>query len=378
MAATWTYNRSAGPVRNTGEPRAAPLYEMRTLLACVMALCTVTGQSSPPADPSVRATFRTQTQVVQVPVVVMDRKGRPLHGLDPHQFQVLDDGRPQQILVDTFETGVAPIALIIAVQTSGISAAVLAKVHEIGSMIQPIVTGERGRVALLGFNEEIRWHQDWTRNPDEIASSLWKLRPGEPTKARLLDAVLEAAKKLEGQEGRRRVLLLISESRDRGSESELDAVLAALQSAGVLVYAATYSAFKTAFTTRPGDADRPDKVPGPPNPATSPQSPRLAERSVPNADNRMDILGGLRELMRLGKERATELLTGQTGGRELPFARQKGLEQAITALGEELHSHYLISFRPDCPRDGYHAIQVIAPGDIRARKGYWSRGRSAE
>jgi VWFA-related protein len=349
---------------------------MRTSLAIFLAMCAASAQSSKPPEPASPADFRAQIQVVQVPVVVEDRNGRSMHGLHPRQFQLLDDGRPQEIHVDTFETGVAPLALVIAVQTSGISAAVLAKVHEVGAMIQPLVTGDRGRVAVLGFNEEIRWHQDWTRNPDEIASSLWKLRPGEPTKARMLDAVAEAAKKLEAQEGRRRVLFLISESRDRGSESELESVIAKVQSTGVLVYAATYSAFKTAFTTRPGDADRPDKPSGPPNPATSPQSPRLAERSVPSPDNRMDILGGLRELVRLGKEKATTLLTAQTGGRELPFTRQKGLEAAIIALGEELHSHYLLSFRPDCPLDGYHDLQVIAPGTVRARTGYWSQRRA--
>ena len=48
----------------------------------------------------------------------------------------------------------------------------------------------------------------------------------------------------------RRVLLLVSESRDRGSESDLALVTADAQSAGVTVYAATYSALKTGFTSR--------------------------------------------------------------------------------------------------------------------------------
>src|SRR3954447_19430565 len=66
----------------------------------------------------------------------------------------------------------------------------------------------------------------------------------------MLDAAQEAIENLRRRPGVRRVLLLISESRDRGSETALDAVTVAAQSADVTVYAATYSAIKTAFTSK--------------------------------------------------------------------------------------------------------------------------------
>jgi hypothetical protein len=66
----------------------------------------------------------------------------------------------------------------------------------------------------------------------------------------MLDAVQSAVEHLRRRPNARRVLLLISESRDRGSEAALDVVITAAQSQGVTVYAATYSAFKAAFTSK--------------------------------------------------------------------------------------------------------------------------------
>jgi hypothetical protein len=79
-----------------------------------------------------------------VPVSVTDDKGRFVSDLGASDFLVFDEGRVQKATVDTIDTGVAPVALVIAVQSSGISAAVIEKARKIGVMIRPMVTGERG------------------------------------------------------------------------------------------------------------------------------------------------------------------------------------------------------------------------------------------
>lgn len=109
----------------------------------------------------------------------------------------------------------------------------------------------------------------------------------------MLDAVRESIARLRQRPNSRRVLLLISESRDRGSESTLDRVAVAAQTAGVTVYAATYSAFKTAFTSRSPAGDEPR---APKSPKTPWRSGRHVERrpthlqSLPPAEQRVDIL----------------------------------------------------------------------------------------
>ena len=319
--------------------------------------------------------FNSESRLVLVPVTVADAEGRSIDGLEASDFHLYDNGVPQRAVVDSFATGVAPIALVIAVQSSGISAPVLAKVQKIGAMIQPLITGDRGCAALAAFDERVRWLQECTSDPDALSRAFYTLRPGEQKQARMLDAVHEAVERLRRRPNVRRVLLLISESRDRGSESELESVMMAAQAAGVSVYAFTYSAYKTAFTTKTSQNDPPPEAKIPRANRTEPLSAQ-GRVPIPPAEQRMDILGGIGELARLGKVRDTEVLTRKTGGATFPFSRQKGLESAIEKLGVELHSQYLLSFTPESPAPGYHGleVQVTRPGRfrIRARPGYWS------
>jgi VWFA-related protein len=261
------------------------------------------------------------------------------------------------------------LALVVAVQSSGISAAALAKVRRIGAMIQPLVTGESGCAALVAFAERVDWRQDCTDDNDTLARAFLRLRPEGERRARMLDAVSESIERLRARPNVRRVVLVISESRDHGSQTRLESVVMAAQAAGVTIYAAPFSAFKTALTAKPSDF-----VP-PPLPKGTPP-PSHASNPIPPLQDRMDILGGIAELARLGKTNTTHALASATGGAAFPFAGQKGLEDAIQKLGVELHTQYLLSFTPQTPAPGYHRLEVRLrrPGDfrLRARPAYWA------
>src|SRR5205085_2409441 len=95
---------------------------------------------------------------------------------------------------------------------------------------------------------------------------------------------------------------------------------------------------------------------------------------IPAPEQRVDLLGGIGELVRLGKLNTALALAHGTGGALFPFTRLKGLEEAIQKLGAELHSQYLLSFVPDDPTRGYHRLEIrVARSDaqVRARPGYW-------
>ena len=330
--------------------------------------------------------FDVRSRLVIVPVAVTDLKGRAIDGLEASDFLLFDNGLPQRATVDTIGTGVAPVALVIAVQSSGISAAVLEKVQKIGAMIQPMITGDRGCAGLVSFDERVRWLEDCTSDPDVLDRAFGQLqpmlRPGEDKEARMLDAVQSAVEHLGRRPNARRVLLLISESRDRGSETALDAATVAAQSAGVTVYAATYSALKTAFTSKlPVRQPRRALKPKTPNDELGTVNSNPPGRynpwpKIPPPEQQVDALGGIGELARLHKTNTAEALTKSTGGTTFPFTRQKALEEAIGKLGAELHMQYTVSFVPEASAAGYHTLEVrlARPGDfrIRARPGYWS------
>lgn len=318
-------------------------------------------------------TFDTESRLVMVPVNVLDRDGRHVEGLSARDFTIYDNGVAQRASVDAFTTGVAPIALVIAVQASGISAPVLEKVRKIGPMIEPVITGERGCAALLAFDDAVSWKSGCTREASALTQAFAQLQPGAIKRAHLLDAAHEAVSHLRKMRDMRRVLLLISESRDRGSEASLARVVANAQAAGVTVYAFTYSVTRTAFTTKTREGERlPEKAE--PRAAGTTIPTNQGRVSLPPPEQRLDILGGFGEIFRLGKTRDTDVLAATTGGRTFSFTRQKGLEDAITRLGGELHTQYVLSFMPTDHSPGFHKLEVRVAGDfkVRARQGYWS------
>jgi VWFA-related protein len=322
--------------------------------------------------------FNVLSRLVQVPVVVTDSKGRSVDGLETADFVVLDNGKAREVVVDTLSTGLPPIALVIAIQSSGISAAVVAKVRKIEPIIQPMITGELGCAALISFDDRVRWLQDCTNDSYHLNRAFHALQPGVAKGGRMLDAAQEAINMLGKRTNCRRILLLISESKDRHSETHLEKVARAAEGAAVSIYAVTYSAFTTAFTSKSPPATEPPR--GQRKSTIGQQDPTRPpayeyDPTVRPAEQSVDILGGLEELGRLGKENTTAILASRTGGTTLSFTRLKGLEQALQKVGAELHTQYVLSFTPDAKGPGFHRLEVRVKNRpdilVRARQGYW-------
>ncbi len=297
--------------------------------------------------------LQANAPLVLVAATVTDKKGNLIDGLTAEDFIVADDGVRQDIRLDTSDTVLAPVSLVIAVQCSGISAAVLAKINRVGGMIQPLVAGDRGRAAVIAFDDEVRVLQDFTGDQTKIRVAFERIEPRVIRAGKMIEAVAESVKMLDARPlNSRRILLILSESRDRRSKMKLADAIVMAQRAGVLIYPATYSAYATPWTARPED-----------NP------------SMPGGP---DYMGGVVDLMRLGTTNTAEAFARATGGHHLSFETLGGLEKAITRAGEEIHGQYLLSFVPrESNNKGFHHIEVAVPTKsdsiIRARPGYWPR-----
>jgi VWFA-related protein len=309
--------------------------------------------------------FRVKTSVVQVPVIVTDKNGGNFGGLSGSDFKVLDDNIVQEVTVDDFTTGLAPISLAIAIQTSGISSPALTRIRHIGGMIQPLVLGLKGEAAVMTFDRDVSWLQDFTPDDNKLRDVLKDLKSGSAmSQARMFDAIVAVADRMQERKGRK-VVLLISESRDRASETTFQQAVEAVERQGIEVFAATYSAYATSLIAKPKDLpDLPTQVISG-DPSDWPDSP-------PG----VDFLAIFSEVARLGKTNATQALTRATGGADYRFVKDRGIEEAIEKLGREIHSQYLLSFPQRQGRTGRHQIQVLVPDHrnlrIRSRHTYWA------
>jgi VWFA-related protein len=297
--------------------------------------------------------IQANVPLVLVPVTVTDRKGNFIEGLTEDDFLLADDSARQRIHLDTSDTVLAPVSLVVAVQCSGISAAVLAKINRVGGMIQPLVSGDRGRVAVIAYDDEVRVLQDFTGDSTKIRVAFERIQPRVIRAGKMIEAVAAAVQMLDTRPpNSRRILFLLSESRDRRSKMKLAEAIELAQRAGVTIFPATYSAYATPWTARPED--------NPPMPGGP------------------DYMGGVVDLFRLGMTNTAEAFARATGGHHLAFETLSGLESAITRAGEEIHSQYLLSFVPrESDNKGYHHVEVAVPAHadaiIRARPGYWPR-----
>lgn len=309
--------------------------------------------------------FRVQTNVVQVPVMVTEKTGQNVDGLVARDFKVLDDGIPQQVTIDDFNSGLAPISLVIAIQTARISSPALAVIRHIGGMIQPLITGLRGEAAVVTFDSQVQWLQNFTPDDEKIRHAVKNLKASSAMEqSRMVDAIVAAAYRMRQRRGRK-VLLLISESRNRGSETEFQEALEAVGRQGIEVFGAHYSVYATSLSAKSEDLpDLPQRVISG-DPSDWPDSPPT-----------VDFLAIFHEVIRRGKTDAIQALTRVTGGADYRFTKERGIENAIEELGVEVHSQYILSFLRPRNGTGLHRIDVLVPnrGDlaIRSRRTYWA------
>jgi VWFA-related protein len=229
------------------------------------------------------------------------------------------------------------------------------------------------------FDHRIRTLQEFTDDPNKLDLAMKKLTPGSSSSA-LNDATMSAINMLRSRpQNRRRIILLISETRDIAGSFRPREVLSAAQFANVLVYAVDVPHLVTA-STRSTPYPRPPSIPAEAhaNPTGGVLTPtEQMQLSTSNfVPMFVEIFKGVKGIF---VDNPSELYTKYTGGREYSFASQKGLDRAITDIGEELHAQYLLSYAPtNLDEAGFHTVNVVVKGrpglKIRCRPGYYIAG----
>jgi len=270
------------------------------------------------------------SEYVLVPVVVLDKKGRFVEGLEKKNFQL----RVQGVLVqlDTFENDdSAPVSFAFLIDTSG-SMKLASKLEYAKAAVRRIIAQRRAGddFALFAFAEdEVRLVADFSRDPARLLASLGELEAGGKTA--LFDAVAATPSKMLAGKNGKRAIILFTDGVDNASRLKPDEMAEILQQVSIPVYAV---GMKNSSFDRLTDE----------------------ERNQLSVDN-------------------LRMLAASSGGKMFLPAGDEDLGPTVEKIGAEVRKQYLLGFTPSGQGELKYRILVVSvlkPGswEVRTRRGY--------
>jgi VWFA-related protein len=295
-----------------------------------------------PVDIGDVQTLKVNVNLVNVYFSVRDKNGY-ITNLHKDDCSIYEDKGLQKTKNFTQEKNL-PLTIGILLDTSGSQMNVLPLEQQSGAEFLKDVLTPKDEAFLISFDINVNLLSDYTNSPREIKRSIdsAQINTGAGTgsvtgngSARgtlLYDAVYLAAHDKLRQEAGRKILILLTDGGDQGSQENLKTATEAAQKSNAIVYVILiadrgfYSGFGMGYT---GDAD----------------------------------------MERLAKD---------TGGRVINVGNNgKKLQEAFDQIQDELRTQYLASYTPTNPKinDGtFRTLNITcqAGQKIQARKGYYA------
>lgn len=204
-------------------------------LFCGVAALAAFAQNPPQQQDVPTYTEEVGTEYVLLPVLVFDKKGRFVDGLEKKDFRVRVETTPVEL--DTFERDDnAPVSMAFLVDTSG-SMDLAGKLDHARKAIRSIV---RTRLpgddfALFAFSEgKVEMVADFTTDSAKLFRALDELEAGGQTA--LFDAVAATPRLLKGKNAKR-AILLFTDGVDNASKLDPTQMAEILQQVSTPVYA---------------------------------------------------------------------------------------------------------------------------------------------
>jgi len=335
---------------------------MRVLVSLFIAVgCLESQQPQPPvAADAQRPTFTTGVQEVIVPVTVTDEKGKFVSDLVQSDFQILDQGKLQNIQYFSRERA-QPVVVGILVDLSNNSRTHWKQYQDAAmELANTLLPGDKRYSGyLIGYGSDAELMVNTTTDGEKIMDKIRKLKPGGGTA--LFDAIYIACTKRSLVTGEpvdpRRVLVVIGDGNDNSSTHTLDQVVELAQRNLVTVYGISTAAY--GFEAA-GDSSlvRLAKETGGrvEYPLVNPYSDVSGYLSTPSDDGNYALAVG-------------------SGG--YTSAVTSSIFRSVEHIAGEVTTQYILRYVPDVPADSvkqYRSIEVkvaLPSVTVRARKGYY-------
>jgi VWFA-related protein len=340
-------------------------------------------QSSAPQSSAPAATITVNAQLVNLPVIVRDKKGALVQNLTRSEFALSVDGHPETIRYFDKDNDL-PLTLGLLVDTSGsVRSALNDERTASEAFLNQMMTGPADRTPdqafLIQFAHETELLQDLTSSRPKLHEALGQIGTTSPDESRndqnsnggnsryggygrhgghhgggttLYDAIFLASDSLMQKQHGRKALVVLTDGDDRGSMETLARAIAAAQRAETVVYAIHFKGEQHGYGGHHGGGF-----------GGRGGYPGGGQRSGENHPDGKKVL---------------EQIAGETGGRMFEVSGKQTFTTIYTQIAEELRSQYRLGYTPDAATaaGGFHRVELTVPKDkkliVQTRDGYYT------
>jgi Ca-activated chloride channel homolog len=295
-------------------------------------------------DETADASFKSESNLVNVDVQVIDPHGNPIPGITRDKFRILEDNAPQTLT--QFSVSEAPMTVAMVIEFSGrFQAYYSGGWGETLSAAYGFVNSLKAEdyVAVIAYDLKTTILSDFTNDRSKTMEAMSRLRIPGFSESNMFDALADTTDRMSKIEGRKAVLLIAS-GIDTFSKLTYDKARKALEEAGVPVYSIEILQIQRIMAEATG---------------------RLG------AVQNLDFLQGDNELRTFAKE---------TGGQAYFPRFQQELPGVFQQISRSLRNQYSLGYSPNNQaRDGKFrklTIQLVNPGTNEPLKMLDEKGKA--
>jgi len=323
-------------------------------------------------------TIRTDSRMVNLPVVVREKHGKIVKNVQKDDLLLTEDGQPQTIRYFDHDTS-EPLTLGLLVDVSISEQNSLAGERDASKDFLHHMLEKQDNAFLIQFAREVDLLSQPTGDHDALKAALAKLAPPTPIISgdsndpivhyggtHLYDAIFLAADEVMKKESNRKAIIVLTDGEDTASKESLEQTIEAAQRADTIVYAIYYP------NKGGGKAvgQKPIHIGSGTN--TSHFAPTSwADPGTVRSDR---ALGG-RKQHADGRAILTRI-TGETGGTIFEVSDKQSIGAIYKEIAEELRTQYRLSYTPPVhSAPGLHTVAVTAKNTqftVQTRSGYYS------
>jgi VWFA-related protein len=389
------------------------VFVLLVLLAPAAVLAQASGSTASAPAAAAQTDGKTPTlsltaNLVNLPVIVRDKKGGLVQNLTKADFSLSVDGHAQVIRYFDRDQNL-PLTLGLLVDTSQSQRSVLDEERDASSsfldgMLTAPADRAPDRAFLIQFAREVELLQDLTSSRPKLQAAIKEIGTPNPNErssddddnnssnnsngntsnyhrggTALYDAVYLSANDLMLKQQGRKAVVILSDGVDRNSKETLNRAIEAAQRADMIIYAIYFKGQEQhnnnnnsnnnggGFPRFPGGGGG---YPGggggyPGGGGGYPGGGRRGGQQQPQ-ENRVD-----------GKK-ILQQMADETGGRLFEVKGKDKVADIYNQIAEELRSQYRLGYTPDATisGDGYHRIDLSIPSQkndrIQTRDGYYT------